>query len=260
MLLGYEKFDIIFNEIIGKKVYFVSNLGWTGDCLIDDAARQLFKHYEIKETSIEEADYFIESGGGNLGNGYYETYLKRKKILDIAMQQNKKVIILPKSFYGNIQEIPNCIYKLYAREKITKVLIKQSILAPDLALGYKYKGEITKPINRLGLFIRDDENLFNGKKYENNLGDPRRIIEENKLNFNHLFKLAMDYEIICTDRLHFAIASMIIGRKVILMPNSYFKNYGMWLTWLRELGCEWIHSPEELYNNIIIKSKSRIWL
>ena len=54
--------------------------------------------------------------------------------------------------------------------------------------------------------------------------------------------LAARYETIFTNRLHFAIAGLIAGRKVTLLPNSYFKNKSIWECWLKDLGCLWSES------------------
>jgi len=65
------------------------------------------------------------------------------------------------------------------------------------------------------------------------LGDPARMCT----SLVEYFSLASRYKKICTNRLHFAIAGLILGRAVVLLPNSYFKNRELWVAWLRDLGC-----------------------
>jgi exopolysaccharide biosynthesis predicted pyruvyltransferase EpsI len=56
--------------------------------------------------------------------------------------------------------------------------------------------------------------------------------------------LAARYESIVTDRLHFAICGLLLGRQVVLLPNSYHKNRSMYETWLRDLGCMFAPEPK----------------
>lgn len=247
MLLPYSEFDSLFEPIKNKRVFFSEAFGWTGDSLIVASIRQLFKHYNVTECNIETCDWIVESGGGNLGNHYLDSYNKRKKLIELAEKHNKKIIIMPKSFYGNIQEIPECIYRIYAREVITKNMIPNCLLAPCPALAFTNFDVVGNPKYDFGLFIRSDENLFNAKDYPYNIGDPRALI---RFGIPEMFDLVSNYETICTDRLHFAITGMLLKRKVILLPNSYFKNYGMYITWLSKLGCEWRHTPDEFKDRI----------
>lgn len=254
MLLPYSEFDSLFKPIKDKKVFFSEAFGWTGDSLIVASIRQLFKHYNVTECSVEDCDWIVESGGGNLGNRYKDSYLKRQRLIGLAEKHGKKIIIMPKSFYGDTQELPDCIHRVYAREIITKSMIPKCILAPDTALAFTNFENVGKPKYDFGLFIRNDENLFNSSDYPYNIGDPRALI---RFGIPEMFDLASNYETICTDRLHFAITGMLLKRKVILLPNSYFKNYGMYITWLSKLGCEWKHTPEEFKDRIpkLLKSE-----
>lgn len=236
MLLPYSSYDVIFEELRNKKIYFHCDLGWSGDTLIDESAKQLFRYYGMATCSIEECDFILETGGGNLGNNYIGQYEKRSLMFEAAKQLNKRMIILPKTFYGYQQEFPEVVYKVYARESITKSLIPQSILAPDLALAFNHFKSINQPIYDFGLFLRNDEERT--ARSRKNVGDPCNLAGN---NFIQLFDLASDYATICTNRLHLAIVGLLLKRNVILLPNSYFKNYAMYITWLKKLGCQWEH-------------------
>jgi hypothetical protein len=54
------------------------------------------------------------------------------------------------------------------------------------------------------------------------------------------------FEHIVTDRLHFAIAGLMTGRDVSLLPNGYHKNRSMYETWLEDLGCHWLESADSI--------------
>ncbi len=47
---------------------------------------------------------------------------------------------------------------------------------------------------------------------------------------------------------------MLLGRKVILLPNSYYKNEGMYKTWLKDLGCRWSDNPGDFSEVITNKT------
>jgi exopolysaccharide biosynthesis predicted pyruvyltransferase EpsI len=58
-------------------------------------------------------------------------------------------------------------------------------------------------------------------------------------------ELAARHSRIITDRLHFAISGLIVGREVALLGNSYHKNRSIYETWLKPLGCRFAASPSE---------------
>jgi exopolysaccharide biosynthesis predicted pyruvyltransferase EpsI len=71
-------------------------------------------------------------------------------------------------------------------------------------------------------------------------------------------RLASRYEVIMTDRLHFAVAGILLDRKVVLLPNSYHKNASMYETWLSDLGCGYARSLDEALQHRNRKTSS--WL
>jgi exopolysaccharide biosynthesis predicted pyruvyltransferase EpsI len=91
---------------------------------------------------------------------------------------------------------------------------------------------IPEPGEDIGLFARTD--LEKTDTYHLlSLGDPARMCA----SVEEYFSLASRYRKICTNRLHFAIAGLILGREVVLLPNSYFKNRELWVAWLLGMGC-----------------------
>ena len=61
-----------------------------------------------------------------------------------------------------------------------------------------------------------------------------------------------------TDRTHSAIVSMLLGKKVYLLPNNYHKNRSIWEYSLKDFGVHWL---EELKPNPRLKviRKSRLY-
>jgi exopolysaccharide biosynthesis predicted pyruvyltransferase EpsI len=244
MLLPYSYFDSMFIPLQSKKVYFVDGLGNVGDDLINDATHQLFEHYDINLIDFDSSDTVIFGGGGNFGVKISrdQRYSFYEKVRQSALP--KKLIIFPQSIYSTYnkttEELPEFLSILYVRDKKSLELMPNSVLAPDMVLGYNYKGEMLEPTEKVGVFLREDIEARFGKNYISK-GDPATILPNRSVQ--NYFNLAMQHEHIYTDRLHFAVSSLIVGRKVTLLPNGYFKNRMLWETWLKDLGCLWADTP-----------------
>lgn len=245
MLLPYSYFDAIFKPLQDKKVHFLPNThGNVGDDLINEATYQLFAHYQIPLLDFESSDTVIFAGGGNFGMKYY--YINHRNTYYEKIRQSaskKEVIIFPQSVYQNgidsgKETVPDLVSKFYVRDKKSLSMMPNAILAPDLALGYNYEGEIIAPTKKVGVFLRNDIEARFASNYVND-GDPVRMAPKLKDYLN----LVMQYEHVYTDRLHFAIAALLLGRKATLLPNIYYKNRMLWETWLKDVGCEWSDYP-----------------
>ena len=111
-------------------------------------------------------------------------------------------------------------------------------VGPDLALGLNYATP-TAAVRDLGVFIRSDQERIVRRPWLSR--DPAKICRTPE----QYLELAASYKHIVTDRLHFAISSLIVSRKTTLLPNSYHKNHSMYETWLQGLGCRFAESVEE---------------
>ena len=58
-------------------------------------------------------------------------------------------------------------------------------------------------------------------------------------SFNQWVALHRRARCIVTNRLHSAIASVVLGKQTVLLPNSYHKNRSVWEYSLRERGVLW---------------------
>ena len=244
-LLGREKFEAIFKDFDGKKIGFVGLVGNVGDRLIEDSAVQLFKKFKIDFVKVNQKhflnkiDEFAVNGGGNMG-GIYPSSLHIRENL---FKYGKPITILPQSFYNRREDLK--YKKVFVRESESLKFREDGILAPDLALGYQYNGRLAKAKYDLGVWLRKDGEKTDVCSLRSD-GDPIKICTTSK----EYVQLAALYKKIVTDRLHFAIAGLIARREVVLLPNSYFKNYSMWKTWLKDLGCKWAESDEELLQRL----------
>lgn len=243
-LLPFSAFGEIFEPFRGRRIGYVRLPGNVGDRLIEAAAFQMMRYFEInfvvtEPSSSAQVDEWLIAGGGNMGSFYAACQLERRRVL----ADGRPVSVLPQSFITP----EHFRYKrVFVREKASLELRPDALLAPDLALGlmipWHWKSILAIERRRLpkpseGLWLRQDsEALFSQL---NSLGDPA-ISCRSPL---HYLRLAARYTHVITDRLHFAVASLLCGRKTTLLPNSYHKNRSMYETWLRELGCGWRDAP-----------------
>ena len=245
-LLPLSEFAPIFEPLLGRRVGYVRTPGNVGDRLIEAATFQMLRRFGIDfavtgPSSECEIDEWVLPGGGNMGS-FYETNLRiRRQVVATGLP----VSVLPQSF---ITPEHLAYARVFVRERASLGLRPDAFLAPDLALGF----EIPRHW-RLGLGLdarwkrkpdlgealwlrRDREALFADVPCA---GDPAARC---RTPFGYLW-LAARHTHVITDRLHFAIAALMCGRKATLLPNLYFKNRSMFDTWLVDLGCEWAAAP-----------------
>ena len=108
---------------------------------------------------------------------------------------------------------------------------------PDLALGLAWPAA-GPPVQDLGILMRRDHER-RGRLLQLSR-DPAALCNTPA----ETLALAARYQRIITDRLHFAIAGLHVGREVTLLPNNYHKNRSMHETWLAGLGCRFAESVE----------------
>jgi polysaccharide pyruvyl transferase len=245
-LLPFSAFAKIFEPLRGRRIGYARTPGNVGDGLIEAAAFQMLRHFGIdfvvtSPSSSQKIDEWLLPGGGSMGSFYAINEERRKLVL----ADGHPVSVLPQSFMG-----PEAFgyARVFVRERASLELRPDACLAPDLALGlnipWSWKlalgldhGWKRKAALGEGLWLRKDEEAIFPQA--GSLGDPA---ERCSTPFRYL-RLAALHTHVITDRLHFAIAALLCGRKATLLPNSYHKNRSMYETWLRELGCEWRDAP-----------------
>lgn len=247
-LLGLSLFEPVFKDFKGKKIGFVSMAGNVGDWLIEKSAIQLLEHFGVDfeainsrekplaffEDRAKSVDEFAVCGGGSMGD-FKKGRFFQKPVFEIRkklLRYKKPIIILPQTFCGR----EDCGYsKIFARDKESIKFCEAAILAPDLALGYVYEGRLATAKYDAGIWMRKDiEKTPDDRKFFSY--DPAFLCNAPE----EYIQLASLYKKVVTNRLHFAIASLIAGRETVLLPNSYFKNRAVYETWLKDLGCQWM--------------------
>jgi exopolysaccharide biosynthesis predicted pyruvyltransferase EpsI len=225
-LLPVEQFECVFAEWRNKKAYLLQGDGNLGDALIHRATVSLFEKFGIDSAPVEEAAVIFYGGGGNMGEFYPTPKGQRESLLKLSKDLSKPLVVLPQSFVT--PDDFQC-YRIFVRERESQRLRPDAILAPDLVLGLEIEDSLPQPTVESGLFLREDyEGIF---KSQSGRSDP--------VWSGDYIQLAARYRNIVTDRLHFAIVGLILGRTVTLLPNMYFKNRAMYDAWLRDLGCKW---------------------
>jgi len=237
-LLPPEAFAPVYEPLVGKRVGFIRPIGNVGDQLIEMATLQLFNEYGIRckhqdpnEPLDESLDLLVYGGGGNMGTLYMNNWELRSRIRRFGLP----ITIFPQSFSS---EEGRDYAKVYVRERASLGFCPAARLAPDLPLGLEWTERIA-PVRDTGVFLRRDGESAVRRRWWRS--DPARVC---RTPVEYL-RLAARYRRIITDRLHFAISGLIVGREVTLLPNSYHKNRSMHETWLVRFGCRFAQSVKE---------------
>ena len=229
-LLPLDAFAHVFEPLQGKRIGFVRPRGNVGDSLIEWATRQLFEAFGIPWRRFDpdaqdpgEFDELAFGGGGNMGTRYIDNWNLRGRLLELGLP----LTILPQSF-TSAEDRP--YQRVHVRERTSLGFCPTGILSPELALGLN-PPPCPAPTRRVGVFLRRDSERVAGISLFRQ--DPVRLCQTPQ----EYLALAARYERIVTDRLHFAISGLIVGRDTTLIANNYHKNASMYETWLRDLGC-----------------------
>lgn len=241
-LYNDDYFAAITEHLANKRILLCKPIGNFGDELIHNATLQFLDRINCSAVVVDicrncipvipEVDYCVWGGGGNFGKGYYEAFQARQFIFQRAKSKGIKTMVLPCTCFGEPENQPDV---LFVREHKTKELYPDAVLVPDMSMSLlppvPYQEEL--PINDEGYFIRTYEESNNLDLIQQSVCDPATCF-----SLLDYFRLASEYKKIFTDRLHFAIVGLMLGRDVNLLPNSYWKNEAVWQSWLQRFGCQ----------------------
>lgn len=225
-LLPVETWDEVFVPWAGKKVHLIVPPGNPGDQLIHAATRQLFRKHGIVEVTLPDAEVLMYAGGGNAGGQYAfaEWFIP---LFDSPLPK----VVLPQTFKTSSKLLEKADI-VWARDTTSVGVFPSARLTHDLSLAYRASVSATHE-NPVGVFFRIDAEKTSVP--ENNLGDPGARC---RTHHDYLM-LAGKYKAIHTNRLHFAVAGLIMGCEVTLYANSYHKNLSVYERSLKSLGCKW---------------------
>ena len=242
-----EKDSIIpfLKKYSNKKIIYIPNPGNAGDSLIVLGTFTLFNkldlNYEIGNINkLYNNEILFYAGGGNLV-GIYNSC----KNFILKNQEKNTIVVLPHTINNEDKLIQNLSENvtLLCREINSYEYVKKHIknknnifVFKDMAFyidaqylkNFQKKGKgscncFRLDAERTSIKIPDKNNdisqsLRHG--ISNNTSNLNVIHETCKKVFNYL----ADYEEINTNRLHVAIAGLLLNKKVNLYPNSYWKN------------------------------------
>lgn len=202
-----------------------------GDSLIWHGTKSLLSLLNISECYIDisspkYSDVLLIDGGGNLVDYYSDVrdFLIKKPAL------YSEVVILPHTIFGEKQiEILNNVSSkltIFCREKISAKFLENKLKRAEIYLWhdcafYNEFAQISAGSGVLNAFRSDVESVLNTHPDSNNDVSYNGYATK---PLNELIGVLQKYAQVNTDRLHIAIVATLLGKKVRLFPNSYYKN------------------------------------
>ncbi|MEK7088615.1 MAG: polysaccharide pyruvyl transferase family protein [Patescibacteria group bacterium] len=228
-----KEFDLkkYLSKYKNTNVDFLRFPGNYGDSLIWHGTKKLLLSLNISEqfvdiTSPKYNDVLFIDGGGNLVDYYSDVrdFLIKKPDL------YSEIVIFPHTIFGEKQiEVLNNLSSqltVFCREKTSAKFLEDGLTHGKVYLWhdcafYNEFARIPEGGGVLNAFRSDTESILD-KKPETN----------NDLSYNgyatkpldNLIKVLQKYAQINIDRLHIAIGAILLGKRVKLFPNSYYKN------------------------------------
>lgn len=223
-LLPLSSWYIVFDQWRGKKAHLIHVTGNAGDGLINAATRQLFKHYGIKEVPLSEAEVAFYPGGASIAGRY--PFREQTGFNKLTIPK----VVLPQSL-ERADDYLDAADIVWLRDHTSVSMYPRAKYAPDLALAYRTalnapNGDVVDIAFRSDFEANPD--IVGGR-------DPVFVSPN---HYAYIAEAAKAKEI-HTNRLHYAIAGLILGKDVTLYPNDYHKNRSVWEAELAALGCKW---------------------
>ncbi len=233
--------DGYFGEVLrcftAQRIGLVRNpYGNAGDQMIERATLELFRRHALSVRTITKKelengafdtkiDVLAGYGGGSIGEFYKGGPAVRKMMARVSVARK---ILLPQSAFDPNEDL-SAFDIVFARENTSWQILsgkhRDVRLAPDMALSLRLPVPEAALANTYGIFMRRDRESTSNLEGR----DPAISIT----TATDYITAAARFEIVRTNRLHFAIAAALQERNVFLRPGSYHKNRSMFETWLR---------------------------
>lgn len=215
----------------GTSIDFYRFPGNYGDSLIWHGTKILLNMLDIHENYVEISssksnDVLFIDGGGN----FVDYYSDIKDFLVKKPNLYKEIVILPHTIFGDEQiDVLNSLsgsVTVFCRERVSFKFLREKFTNGNVYLWHDcaFYNEFQKPINgqgTLNAFREDKESVMESLTESNHdisyNGYATKPLDE-------FVEYLSKYEEINTDRLHVAICGTLLGKKVNLYQNSYYKN------------------------------------
>jgi exopolysaccharide biosynthesis predicted pyruvyltransferase EpsI len=234
---------VFLKKYSNQEVVYCANPGNAGDALIAHATFQLFEKLNIKLQIIKHEEIVHDkiifyAGGGNLVEGKYENAYY---FINNNFRQNREIILLPHTVHGYDELLLSAKnLTIFCREKTSYQNLsaigfpsERLFLAHDMAFqlakkefqDYLMNGKGTAYCYRTDkesarTFDMPNDNLDISLSWNGELWHRPDFAK----NVTHsLASYLSAFENIKTDRLHVAILAAIMGKKVVMYPNNYYK-------------------------------------
>ena len=231
---NYVSLATKIKELCGQdSVYYLPNPGNWGDGLIRYGTLKFFRdiNLEYKELTFKKKDWFFPCiNGGTIiygGGGAWCKYWRHSELYARRISKRFKLIVLP-STYEHSFSIPNTTF--FRRDQYeSKQNMPHSFFSHDMAfyIGNEYLTEA--PGRGEGYFFRTDiESAINGGVPEEN-----NDISSNGNEFSNVsnfFQEINKFSTVYTDRLHVAIAALLLKKETHLYAGKYFKNKAVFMS------------------------------
>lgn len=235
-----QSLKLVLAQLQGRRIVALLNRGNRGDGVIHMGGRRLFQslgltwhevHEDDRNLAGEGGDVLLVFGCGGFGRGYNSLV---KATLQLAKRFDE-IIILPASFdvssprVSEFAESWDKRFTIVCREMVSfDALSKQRIRPGRLLLGHDlaFHADLSEWTRRpakgeIGIFRRDNEatpdHLPPDLEYQDASHGSERDPEP-------LLDFVARHAVIHTDRCHAAITGAMMGRRVHLYRNNYFKN------------------------------------
>lgn len=236
------KIDIkkYLSQFSGQEVTYVPNPGNAGDYLIAYATIQLMQELDIRYTLGLLKQNFKDKlifygGGGNFVPMYDDcaNFVRRN-------HKDNKLVVLPHTILGHESVLKELSKEtvLICREQTSLDYVKKAAinattyLSDDIAFSTKIPEHLKN--NKMGIAgycFRVDKEKTNAELSELNkdfsgiFSFKGTVSSEEGIKYaTHIFLNALSvFETVHTNRLHIAIAGILLRQKVHFYPNSYYK-------------------------------------
>lgn len=202
-----------------KTVEVIENTGNRGDGVINQGCRQYLTRQGIE---IGKSDTCIFIGAGGFCGSYKHNI---NRLLSVA-QRYRRVIVASATIDTSDKDVASLMQRLpsnvsiICRDRVSfnncSRYTQNVMLDHDFAFYFDYEPYKKQGAGVLEAFRGDNEKTHQACRNDVSLG--------NETEWDAFVREIAEYDEVKTNRLHVAIVATMLGKKVTLYPNSYFKN------------------------------------